>query len=118
MVEINATINVIVQAITDSSERMNVNSTQIQELNVLAGDVESKLDNTVSMMNVATKLNEKTVTDYIQTGEKIDTIVSKIEEINTLSTQNTRSVEEIAGASEHLNTLTEKLNTILNQFRT
>ena len=118
LVEINATINVIVQAITDSSERMNVNSTQIQELNVLAGDVESKLDNTVSMMNVATKLNEKTVNDYIQTGEKIDTIVSKIEEINTLSTQNTRSVEEIAGASEHLNTLTEKLNTILNQFRT
>ncbi|MBE0496441.1 MAG: methyl-accepting chemotaxis protein [Campylobacterales bacterium] len=118
LVEINATINVIVQAITDNSERMNINSAQIQELNVLAGDVESKLDNTVSMMNVATKLNEKTVNDYIQTGEKIDTIVSKIEEINTLATQNTRSVEEIAGASEHLSTLTEKLNTILNQFRT
>ncbi len=118
LVEINATINVIVQAITDSSERMNVNSAQIQELNTLAGDVESKLDNTVSMMNVATKLNEKTVNDYIQTGEKIDTIVSKIEEINTLSTQNTRSVEEIAGASEHLNELTTQLNAILNKFRT
>lgn len=69
-------------------------------------------------MDNATKLNDKTVEDYIKTGDKIDTIVIKIEEINTLSTQNTRSVEEIAGASEHLNALTEKLNGILNKFRT
>ena len=46
--------------------------------------------------------------NYINTGTKIEEIVSKVEEINTLSTQNTRSVEEIAGASEHLNSLTEK----------
>nr|WP_151898021.1 hypothetical protein [Sulfurospirillum diekertiae] len=77
-----------------------------------------KINITVDMMNLATNLNDKTVTDYIKTGAKIEEIVSKIEEINTLSTQNTRSVEEIAGASEHLNSLTEKLNAILNKFRT
>jgi methyl-accepting chemotaxis protein len=118
LIEINATINVIVQAITDSSEQMNRNSAEIQELTKIADDVENKINKTVEMVDVATKLNEKTVGDYIQTGEKIDAIVTKIEEINTLSTQNTRSVEEIAGASEHLNALTEKLNAILNKFRT
>lgn len=118
LVEINATINVIVQAIVDSSEQMNRNSKEVQELSSIAEDVGKKINATVDMMDFATNLNDKTVTDYINTGSKIEEIVSKIEEINTLSTQNTRSVEEIAGASEHLNSLTEKLNAILNKFRT
>ena len=118
LIEINATINVIVQAITDSSEQMNRNSGEVQNLTLIAQEVETKINATVHMMESATKLNDKTVEDYVQTGHKIDAIVQKIEEINTLSSDNARSVEEIAGASEHLNALTEKLNTILNKFRT
>lgn len=118
LVEINATINVIVQAISDSSDQMNRNSAEVQELTSIAKEVEVKINATVDMMNIVTNLNDKTVTDYVQTGHKIDNIVAKIEEINTLSTDNTRSVEEIAGASEHLNGITEKLNAILNKFRT
>jgi len=118
LVEINATINVIVQAITDSSGQMNENSHEVEELTHVAKDVEKKINTTVEIMEYATKLNDQTVNDYIQAGNKIDTIVSKIEEINTLSTDNTRSVEEIAGASEHLNGITEKLNAILNKFKT
>ncbi len=116
LVEIHATINVIVQAIIDSSEQMNRNSKEVQELSSIAEDVGKKINATVDMMDFATNLNDKTVTDYINTGSKIEEIVAKIEEINTLSTQNTRSVEEIAGASEHLNSLTEKLNIILNKL--
>ncbi|WP_024955095.1 methyl-accepting chemotaxis protein [Sulfurospirillum arcachonense] len=118
LIEINATINVIVQAITDSSEQMNENSKEVQELALIAEDVGEKINTTVDIMNTATKLNDKTVTDYINTGSTIEVIATKIEEINTISTQNTRSIEEIAGASEHLNSLTEKLNGILNKFRT
>ena len=118
LVEINATINVIVQAITDSSEQMNTNSKEVQQLSSIASDVEHKINTTVEIMDSATKLNDATVEEYIKTGNKIDSIVTQIEEINTLSTANTRSIEEIAGASEHLNSITEKLNTILNKFRT
>lgn len=118
LVEINATINVIVQAIVDSSEQMNRNSHEIQELANLAQDVEEKIETTAQIMETATNLNNKTVNDFVNTGHKIDQIVSKIEEINILSSDNARSVEEIAGASEHLNSLTEKLNAILNKFRT
>jgi len=97
---------------------MNHNSKEVQELSLIAEDVGKKINTTVDIMDIATNLNDKTVNDYIATGAKIEAIVAKIEEINTLSTQNTRSVEEIAGASEHLNALTEKLNAILNKFRT
>jgi methyl-accepting chemotaxis protein len=118
LIEINATINVIVQAITDSSGKMNDNSEEVQELSSIAKEVEVKINTTAQMMDFATKLNDKTVREYIQTGDKIDGIVSKIEEINTHTTENARSVQEIAGASEHLNAITDKLNGILNKFKT
>ncbi|DAB32039.1 MAG TPA: chemotaxis protein [Sulfurospirillum sp. UBA11407] len=118
LIEINATINVIVQSINDSSEQMNVNSQEIQTLSDVAQEVEKKINSTATVMEKATQMNDKTVEDYVLTGAKIETVVQEIEEIHKISTQNTRSIEEIAGASEHLNSLTEKLNTILSKFRT
>ena len=70
LVEIHATINVIVQAIIDSSEQMNRNSKEVQELSSIAEDVGKKINATVDMMDFATNLNDKTVTDYINTGSQ------------------------------------------------
>ena len=118
LTEINATINVIVQAISDSSEQMSLNSKEIQNLTTIAEAVQSKIDTTVAVMNTATSMTDKTVNDYTKTGKKVGEIVTKIESINELSTTNARSVEEIAGASEHLNNQTETLNTTLRKFKT
>lgn len=118
LLEINAKINVIVQSIFNSSEQMNVNSQTIQQLTSFANTVETKITRTVDVMNQATMMNEKMIENYIATGENIDKIVTKIENINDLSCANARSVEEIASAAEHLNEMTEKLNSMLNQFRT
>lgn len=41
-----------------------------------------------------------------------------MDEINTISSENSRSVEEIADAAEHLSKITENLNTKLGEFRT
>ena len=118
LIEINAKINVIVQSIFNSSEQMNVNSQTIQQLTGFANTVETKIAHTVEVMTQATMLNEKMIENYISTGKNIDKIVAKIENINDLSSANARSVEEIASAAEHLNVMTEKLNSMLNQFRT
>ena len=37
--------------------------------------------------------------------------------INSLTSENARSVEEIASAADHLSKLAENLNTKLNQFK-
>lgn len=66
----------------------------------------------------AIKLSDATVDDYIDTGKNINTIVKDIEEINLISKENARSVEEIAGAAEHLNKMTDQLNAKLGEFRT
>ena len=118
LVEINATINVIVQAIADTSEQMNYNSEKMEALTHVANEAETEISQTAEIMDKATESGEKTVADFLATGEQIDAIVAKIEEINTITRDNTRSIEEIASAAEHLNHMTEQLNQTLAKFKT
>jgi methyl-accepting chemotaxis protein len=118
LTEINATINVIVQAINDASEHMNMNSQSMENLTKIATEVEKNIHETAVIMDNATLSSENTVKDYINTGVQIDAIVVKIEEINTITVSNTRSMEEVSSATEHLSDLTEKLNNVLGNFRT
>jgi methyl-accepting chemotaxis protein len=61
------------------------------------------------------------VTTSVENSKKIsndtDKIVDMVGNINTLTSQNARSVEEIAAAADHLSRLAENLNNKLNQFR-
>ncbi|MDD2383233.1 MAG: methyl-accepting chemotaxis protein [Sulfurospirillaceae bacterium] len=118
LIEINATINVIVQSIMDSSEQMNSNSKKIETLAHSASDVESKIKDTFILIDAVTAISEQTVDNYIRTGNDLDTIISKISEITKISSENSRSVEEIAGAADHLSKMTEDLNSKLGEFRT
>lgn len=118
LVEINATINVIVQAINDTSERMNENSKQIDELRLVADDAKNKIVSMGISMSKAIEMSDKTVNDYIKTGENITQIIQAMTNINDVSSQNAKSVEEIATAANHLSTMTENLNNKLSTFRT
>lgn len=118
LIEINSTISIIVQSIMDSSEQMTTNSRKVEELSHTAVNVEEKINNLSTIMSSATKMTEKTVTNYIETGNDIGSIIQSIDQINVLSTQNARSVEEIAAASEHMNKMTETLKNKLDEFRT
>ncbi|MBV5278586.1 MAG: methyl-accepting chemotaxis protein [Campylobacteraceae bacterium] len=116
--EINATINVIVQAIVDSSDSMSANSKKVEALAITANSVEMKINNMFLVMADATKVSDKTVENYLQTGTDIGTIITGVGQINEISSQNARSVEEIASAAEHLSRMTETLNLKLSEFRT
>jgi methyl-accepting chemotaxis protein len=116
--EINATISLIVQAITDTSYEMGKNSKEIQGLATLAKDVEIKINESVKIVNLAVIASEKTVEDFEYTGKDVEIIVSYMTDINSASVENARSVDEIVLASEHLNSMTEILHTKLERFQT
>ncbi|WP_060825374.1 methyl-accepting chemotaxis protein [Sulfurospirillum cavolei] len=118
LLEINATINVIVQAINDASDHMNTNSQSMEKLTQIAHDVENNISQTARIMDDATASNEQTLHDYAKTAERIDGIAQKIEEMNAYSVSNAKSMEEMESATRHLSTLTEELNHVLTDFRT
>lgn len=118
LVEINATINVIVQGISDVSEEMNSNSEKVGKLTEVATEASEKIHQTNKQMEDVSKMVDTTVENYIHTGSDIDGIMKGIYEVNELSNQNTQSTEEIKTATLHLNKMTETLNAKLEEFKT
>ncbi len=118
LVEINSTISVIVQSIMESSEQMVTNSSKIEELSQSATQANQKLDALSHTMDNALSMVGKAIGNYTKNGNEMGEIIGDIEQINSLSTQNARSVEEIASASEHMNKMTETLNNKLGEFKT
>lgn len=118
LTEINATINIIVQSIVDVSGQMSDNSNEVQELANSATDVENKINQSVGIVNEAVKASDRTVSDFEKTGRDVEFIVTQVLEINKISSQNARSVEEIASAAAHLSSMTDMLHSKLEVFRT
>jgi methyl-accepting chemotaxis protein len=118
LTEINATINVIVQSIEDVSGEMSSNSQEIQQLSTTATDVELKINLTVVIVDEAVNASERTVTNFEKTGKSVELMVAQVSEINNISSQNARNVEEIAAAANHLNSMTNDLHAKLEIFRT
>lgn len=118
LTEINATINVIVQATNSASEQMSFNSKKMSELLEISNDVEDKINKTTDIVNNATQASDKTVQDFESAGTRISSISKRINEINTISTKNARNIEEVASLSDNLNNMTNMLTEKLKQFRT
>ncbi len=118
LTEINATINVIVQAINTTSEHMDKNSKSIHSLSLVASEVEENINETSMIMKKATASSELTVNDYLQTAKSLENIAAKIENINTHTIQNAQSMKEIESATKHLSTQTQELSSVLGNFRT
>ena len=118
LIEINTTISVIVQSSNTAHEQMSLNSKQMNELVNISNEVENKINLTSNIVTSATRASDKTVSNFEKTAASITSISKQIVEINIISTNNARSVEEIGSASEHLNSMTASLANKLEQFRT
>ena len=115
--EINATIGVIVQSITDASDAISLNAAEIEKLSGSANEVQGEIASSVSIMEHAVHKVDEMVLGYISNGKSIQKMIDKVEIVNDLSASNTKSVEEIISASEHLSNMTSKLNGLLGSYK-
>ena len=117
LAEINATVNVIIQAIVDSSNQMNENSTEIEKLSNISAEVGDKINDTVDIMSESSKMSENILEGYHANAKKTDMIIDKIHHISSLSNDNTDSIDNVAKASTNLSDMTEELNQRLKVFK-
>jgi methyl-accepting chemotaxis protein len=118
LTEINATVNVIIQAIVDSSERMNRNAKEIQALSDISNSAGEKISETATIMDESLAALEKITQDYKANAKKTETIIEKLKIINEISNQNTKSVENVAQISHELNGTAQGLKNKLGVFKT
>lgn len=118
LVESNATVAVIVQSVTTSTEMMKKSAEEIQALGLRAETTQSLMLKTVDNMNEAKELALGTAKDAKAGSTKANEVLVRINNIHQLSTTNARSVEEIASAAEHLSKLSNDLSHALSVFKT
>ena len=115
--EINATINVIVQAIMDTGSQMDHNSKAINSLVERTNEVDDKIDHAISEIgetSVIAKNSEKVSKELATSTQKI---IDNINALNTISTQNSESVETIDEKALSLQKDAQSLNEQLNLFK-
>ena len=115
--EINATISVIVQSITDASDSISHNAGEIEKLSGSATEAQGEISSSVDVMAQAISKVDEMVDGYVSNGNAIQAMIDKVEVVNDLSVSNARSVEEIASASDHLSSMTAKLNDLLASYK-
>lgn len=115
--EINATINIIVQSIVNSSDKMTKNAQNIRRLAGVSTTVEETIVSSTSVMNESVESVTVSANNSNKIAQDTDKIVNLVTNINSITSENARSVEEIASAADHLSKLAENLNLKLGQFQ-
>jgi len=116
LVDIDSTVNMVVQNIVESNETISNNTMQMETLSMLADKLQESMQLISDAFSRAIFTSSGTINDYIKTADTISKIVGELEEINQITTHNTRSVDEVSVASRHLFNMTSKLNDELSKF--
>ena len=118
LAEINASIGVIVQSVIDASEHISVNAQEIEKLSEYANSAESEINTSVESIERSIIQVDETVTGYISNSQTVESMIVKVGEIEAISSENRKSVDEITEASAHMSQMTVKLNDMLEEYRT
>jgi len=118
LVEINATINIIVQSIIDSSDTMNTNVVKANKLQELADQVEQEIIETVGILSKATDTSTKTLTETEQMTHDTDDMIKLVNIANESLHENIANIHTVANASHEIDNLSNQLNQKLSAFKT
>jgi methyl-accepting chemotaxis protein len=117
LVDIQSTINIIVQAIIEASEEMNRNAHNMHALSNIANEAEIEIDSVEKTMSKTMVTTDETVIVFTSTATKVQAIANEVQTINEYGASNAHSVDEITTAANHVRMMTEKLNDHLAQFK-
>ncbi len=115
--EITTTINLVIQSISDISGRMQENAKDFEAAVIQASSAESELKEIHTVLYDAANVSMESARSSNAIAEEMQDVIENMRNITGISTENARSVEEIAGAAEHLSKLTEKLRHRLELFK-
>ncbi len=117
LTEINASISIIIQSISDTTEQINKNAKKATTLALNANEVEQGIDQNVDQMQNSINEIEKIINGYIKNADATNKILKKIENIHRFSSDNARSVEEIVNASKHMAQMSVNLSSLLERYK-
>jgi methyl-accepting chemotaxis protein len=117
LAEIDGAINIIVQAIFDTSTQMNVNAKHINHLVKKSNEVDEKITNALNQINETAKIAENSEKVSKELSFSTKNIIDNIHTLDSLSTQNKESIQTIDERALALQEDAKILNEQLNTFK-
>ncbi len=118
LVEINATISVIVQAIMDSSQTMNANISNIDTLISSTDRIQEDMDKISHDMDSVYTNVEKTDKTITQSAKSMQSFQQHMNKIISLSDTNNQSVQTVEKTTQEIISSSKELISTLNNFKT
>ncbi len=115
--EINATVNVIVQNIIDSSSKIGINAERMKSIAISSKETTAEITSVSMLMNSANQSSIEIIEQNNKMLKEIEGMVKNMENIFITSGQNTRSIEEINSALTHLAQMTNQLKSKMEEFK-
>jgi methyl-accepting chemotaxis protein len=118
LTEINSTISIVIQSISDSSDMMSANSKNIERLAERSTEIDSKIDSASSALRSNVDASRRSVETSQVMATKIHTIITHVSQMSSLSQSNQDEIKQISKIASELYTAATQLNTKLGQFKT
>ncbi len=117
LADINATINIIVQAIMDSSQEMNRNIENVNRLTADASQVQSEIGSVSSKMTDAVSSVEKTAGAVDEAASIMEAFIEKMSQIRQLSETNKEGIENSEESIRRIGKLADEVLKQISQFK-
>ncbi len=118
LVEINATINVIVQGINDATDQMHHNTQSLLEISSISERVDESINQSVQAMEQTNGRTVQSVDDSHAIALHMEEMISRIKALGELTAQNETSMKELSDIVASIDASAKALDTQLGQFKT
>jgi len=118
LVDIETTINIVVQGIADTSEEMNLTSEKMNSLSTEGTKSQESILGVQKSIEKVVILTEKSSTESIQLAKETKIIISSMKNMANLLDSNAKLTKQISNCANNLNIADEKMNDVLSNFKT
>jgi len=117
LIEINATINVVVQGIIDASGEMNEGTKRVEALVSQTDEVKNEVNGVGKSMDKAAQSIMQTTKAMNESAQAMDAFSNKLKEVEDISASNSQSISLSGSHTKKLSQLADELIGMLSQFK-
>lgn len=118
LAQINSTISTIVNAIINTSDKMDKSTGSVLRVSKDSNSVQQIINDSSSLISVAADSVHKSSDNLENLTGGMRLISDKIDTLNTIASSNTNSIQEITDVAYRLDQSTAEINQKLEKFRT
>ena len=118
LIEIQSTINVILESIASVTQEMNKKIENAQVLEDASNKVSGVINNISDVMSHTISVSDSSVHVAHELSKKVDSMILRNKEISEVSAQNSQEVDKIVDTTQNTKNQADKLKEELAKFRT